>query len=678
MQGAEKLLDRPFTRDRSADAKISAAVPGSILEGLVTGNLLPHNLIQVRIMGLEHDVNCLWAAGIISGLLGFKTSFIPPIKTRVLVYYTGQEHSFVIGSLPTTSIDPADLPRHLTGPDTPSYHASEVYQQRLTGGTPMYADHKPPMDLAEGELMIGNLMGVAVTLLRHMAALSAGDLARVETHLMDDMVRIISGVFRHHSAFGDHRIYNDGGRLNVEYHGAAYDYEAYGNLKNEDAKAKMLKPDQPDLGEDSQIDGYTDEGRWRLSQYVGWLGDFLNVWVTDPVQALGRLASDQLRGGKFRCHVNVDGSCLVQSVSEICLEKVVRIPVPVRFRRETDPEGNRSDSDVRNKDFLKQWSPSGNLFEMAFQLREYSRWLSNTWSLARFRQMNLDFEVPTEAATPPPMPNSDQQDRLSVNRVSNQEAVSWRTVYACMRILRDGSLMMVDGYGNSILTTQTGVQISSTRDIQIEAAGSVNIVAGRDINLVAKKNLNLTAVEEVLRAQAGGAIQMLSKAGRVIMDFLSAGWLVLRNGSVNVNGAVSLDGQTGDVQASGALTARQVSAAITNGPFGEQSHMFHIFQGTPSPQELDAEDEFKYQPDYATGDLYQSHTQQALERNEQVSAGSWSMAGNAVDGKGAPWPGESPQVKKPAGGSNLNVPAAEVQSNQPAAMTSSAMVLKTQ
>lgn len=655
------------------------AKPG-IIEGVVIGNLLPNNLVQVRLQGIERPVNCVWAAAIISGLLGFKTSFIPPISTKVLVYYTGQDTSFIVGSVPSALTDPVGQKRAITDPDVPDYQDSEVFNARKKSGVSMLASHKPPLDLAEGELLIDNLMGVGIALLRNMAALSAGDLARVETHLMNDMVRIISGMFRHHSAFGDHKIYNDGGRLNVEFNGTLYDHESYGTLNPEQPRTKMLSPDVPDLGSDSQIDGYTDEGRWRFSQYVGWLGDFINVWVSDPVQALGRLASDQLRGGKFRFHTNADGSCLVQSVAEICLEKVVRIPVPVRIRREDDPAGNRSDSDLRGLQHLTNWRPTGSLFEMAFQLREYARWLSNTWSLARFRQMDLDFRVPTEAESPAPNPNSFQPDKHGQNKDNqDREVSSWREVYACIRILRDGSTVIVDGYGNSIMTTAVGVQISSASNLYLEAAGSVNIVAGRDINLLAQKNVGITAVKEAVRIKSEAALQMLSKVGKVIMDFVTPGWLVLKNGSLNVNGNASIDGQLGNADFNMTVTATQMTATLTDiVSLGEHTHNQHLFIGAPSPQPLDAADEFKFQTDYAPGTLYQTFTQRGLETGEQVASSSWDFAGNEVSGKGSPWPGPSPQHQKAAGGSDLKTPATDVQNNQPTAMTSAAINLKTQ
>lgn len=667
-------LKTPFSRDRSKDAQVPTTNPG-LFVGVVVGNLMPNNLVQVRLQGLEREINCVWAAGVISGLLGFKTSYVPPIKTKVLVYFTNQELSFIVGSLPTTMMDPLGQQRAILDPEGAAFGDAEVYKARRKGGVQMMASHKPPLDLAEGEIVLDNLMGVGIALLRNLASLSAGDMARVETHLMDDMVRVISGTFRHHSAIGDHKIYNDGGRLNMEFNGTLYDFEAYGSLNNSQPRAKMDTPDKPNLGQDSQIDGFTDDGRWRLSQYVGWLGDFINLWVTDPVQALGRLAADQLRAGKFRFHANSDGSCIVQSVSEICLEKVVRIPVPIRKRREDDPEGNRSDSAGRSTKPLANWKPSGNLFEMAFQLREYSRWLNNTWTMGRFHQMDLDFKVPTEAETPAPNPDSYQEDRAA----TNGGVASWTEAYACIRILRDGSTMIVDGYGNSILTTSTGVQISSTKDIYLEAAGSVNIVAGRDINLVAQKNLNLTAVKETVRIKSEQMIQMLAKAGKIIMDFVTPGWLVVKNGNINVNGGITLDGAVGKIDASGQITAMLVAQSIHKMvQCGNSYQSNHVHDGAPAPTPLGS-DEFQYQSDYAAGDLYQTFTQSILDKGEKPSTASWSFAGNAVPGKGSPWPGANPNFKKATGGTNLNQPSSTVQpTNEPVAMTTAPITLKTQ
>lgn len=675
-------LLRHFVSDRTTEPRVPSINRG-LCTGIVVGTLLPNNLVTVRLDDHDRDITCVWAAGILSGLLGLKTSYIPALKSRVIVFYTCEDISFILGEVPQHNLD-VSFHRAVTNPDMTPYGSSKTHTSRKKGPTRMMNGHNMPIDLVEGELDLSNLMGVGISLLRNLATLQAGDLARVECHLMDDMVRVISGTFKHHSCIGDHRIYNDGGKLNMEWHGSSYDFEAYGNLNPEQHRVQMDDINTPNLSDKSQIDGFKDEGRWRLSQYVGWIGDFVNIFITDPVNALGRLASDQLRSGKFRCHVNEDGTFLVQSVSELALEKVVRIPVPVRIRREDDPEGNRTDTSIGSTEHLKNWKPSAgknNLFEMAFQLREYARWLNSTWSLARFRQLSLDFRVPTEKETPAPDANSDDKDKENING----EVSNWREVYATIRILRDGSCMMVDGYGNSMLTTKLGVQISSTKDLLLEAAGSVNIIAGRDINLTAQKNINLAAIKEALRLKAHTGLQMLVSLGNIVMDFLDPLTHVLKiNSKVNINNLVEIT-TDGTIKAMGDIQAgRNVSAVLDVTGFrmaamltaAMDGHQGHIFPSVPIPPVITpvpplppGNSSFSFQTNYGYLEYFQTYTQSSLERLEFASSTvDWYFGENVIPGKGAPWPGEFGVYQKTVAGANLNQPSPIAQGETPEPM----------
>ena len=392
----------PQTAQNPATQNQGSQLPPTLYEGVVVGNMMPNNIIRVRLVKYGRDVDCVWAASIVSGLLGFKTSYVPPKKTPVIVWITGTDTNYIVGSQPLQLTDTNNQSRTVTGPGAPDNHANQIFSSRNSTALKMFASQKPPVDLVEGEIDVSNLLGVGLTLLRNMASIQSGDLARVECCLLDDMVRVISDTFKHYSAFGDYKISNDGGKLNVVWHGTSHDHEAWGNKNKGDAKlSPNSKGDNLNL---NTVNGATDDGRWRFSQYVGWLGNFVNIFVTDPVNAMGQILEGQYRSGKARIHVNDDGSILFQSVADIVLEKVIRIPVPNPLRLEDDPNGNRSDQVLQGQNNLSTWKPSdsSNIFEMAFQLREYARWLNNSLSLGRFRQMNLDYEVPTEAQTPAP------------------------------------------------------------------------------------------------------------------------------------------------------------------------------------------------------------------------------------------------------------------------------------
>ncbi len=447
------------------------------------------------------------------------------------------------------------------------------------------------------------------------------------------MVRIISDTFPHFTAFGEHKIINDGGKLNVEWNGTSHDFEAWGNKSAKDPKASLSGENRVDM--EAGIDGFLDNGRWRFSQYVGWLGDFIHMFVTDPVEALGKIAADQLRSGKSRVHIGTDGAVLIQSVADIVLEKVVRIPVPIRIRPEGDPKGNKTDDAIRTLDPLKTWQPSNsaNLFEMVFQLREYARWLNNQAAFARFRLQDREFKVPTEAETPVPKMLAGETDREQANPDAK---LNWQIAYATIRIFRDGSIQMLDAYGNSWTSTKTGVIISSTTDILLQAAGSVNLVAGQSINLVARKDVGISAVTGGLWLRAKTGLQALVQSGNMVLDLMGSGFAKIVGG-LNINNTFSVDPK-GEVMATGQLTALQLNAAATNGPFGENPHMFHIFQGVPVVQTIT--DTFEYPDSYEGQSLYETMSQQSLRAGEAPATGTWTFDDNTVPGKGSPWPGE--------------------------------------
>ena len=638
----------------------AATIPPGICDGVVVGNVAQNGLISVRLNKYGRNVDCVWAAGILSGLLGFKTTYIPPKKTPVLVYITGTNINYIIGNPAAGLTDTNNQTRTITGPGAPNNHTSQIYSSHNHNNLPMFASQKPPVDLVEGEIDISNLLNVGLTLLRNMASLQAGDLARVECCLLDDMVRIISDTFKHYTAFGDYKISNDGGKLNVVWHGTSHDFEAWGNKNATDTKLnKNAKADALDL---STIDGVMDDGRWRFSQYVGWLGNLVSIFVTDPVNAVGKIAAGQFRSGKAHLHINNDGAVLIQSVADIVLEKVVAIPVPNPLKLEDDPAGNRSDQLLGGQNNLSTWKPSdsSNLFEMAFQLREYARWLNNTSALSRFRQLNLDWEVPTEAQTPAPDLNSSEPDKALQNAGIN----NWRIVYSTIRIYRDGSIQTVDAYGNSITTTQTGIQISSAQDILLQAAGSVNIIAGRDVNVNARNNINLSAITQALRLKAETGLQLFCNTGNIVLEVVSK-YLLKIIGLVNANNTAQLDttgnltlmgglGAGGTVISSGEIQALKVSAAITRVNDGHDGHLFQL-EGAIAPSIPSDGNDFQYQSVYTGPPLYQSITDQMYNIGDiKGSAGTWNPV-QALSTKGYSWPGTVP-MKAPISKASLNKP----------------------
>lgn len=453
--------------------------------------------------------NCVWAAGLFSGLLGMKTTFIPTPGTSVLV--VPGPPAFVVGCIPTDAHDPiAGDSRTLTGSGKKRSETStgRALKTALRGSVAPGAT--PGSDMLEGELEIGNSLGVSMALLTTIARMTAGGRAKIEACLLNDMVRIVSDVFKHHTAFGDIEIYNDG-RLNCRVNGTSYEHEAWGLLKPKDKKVA----NSDSIVDLTSVDRMIDTGRWRYSEFIGFLGDMVHQFVSEPTAVIGKFAADAARAGKSRFQMMNDGTMLMQSVTEIVIERVSRIPVPIEKKRWDDPTGSKkADMDKLKTDYLKIWEYGKDPKDIAktcYQLREYARWLSGMHSYARFLQMEDDWNVPSETASPASSWTNAEDDVEKVNPNMDRELHT----YSCFRIMRDGSQILLDGYGNAYVASFNGVQLSSAKHMEIYSAGDLSIAAGRNLYLKARRNIEIAAIVGGLKIKARTWLQGLCEWGSV-------------------------------------------------------------------------------------------------------------------------------------------------------------------
>lgn len=440
-------------------------------------------------------LECLYTSPMFCRLLGIQMKSILPAGSRVQVC-SDDHHNYIVGCISSN--------RSVGTTNSLAYGTELPAHARGSGRQPMTAD-LPPTDLLEGELDMTNAMEVGVQLLTFFSRLTGGDRAVVETCVLNDMVRVVSQVFRHHSAFGDQRIYNDG-RLNSVEHGTSYEHEAWGLEGEEQPKLE--------LGEDGLVDQtqVQEVGRWRMSRFMGFLGDFVHLIVSDPTEGLGRMASDAYRAGKARVQVLSDGALLAQSVSEICLERVCRVQVPIQLKDEDAPDGVLAEHYeqmegrfLRIWEGLKEGQERQDLANICYQMREYARWLSGFYSLRRFHQAAStgdgrvpDWEVPTEDESPTPSWTNQEED----SELQNEQALGHYDTYACIRIMRDGSIVVWSGDGSSLVMAGGSVQLQASRHLELAAAGDVRIRAGRDLHLLARRHVSLTAVVGGLRLKA--------------------------------------------------------------------------------------------------------------------------------------------------------------------------------
>lgn len=473
--------------------------PLVLSEGVIIDYNRACNQYLVNVEGTT--LTCVHATSQIASLLGLNLGSILEVKTKVVVLrstYQTISKNFIIGTIPNgvsapfqnvkkTGIDPTHAFKDGKGEqDIKTAKNAPFY-----GGTPISANVFP------GEYSLQNVEGVGLDILHTMSRLRASQLAAVECYLMDDFVRIISNAFEHITAFGNYKIYNEQGNLNVVWEGTSNEFEAFGKESKSENKDVAPVNGYVDIKEEEEA--FKENGRWRFSSYIGKLGNFINMFIHEPRKGL----EDLINKGRCRVHFNEDGSILFQSVSDIIFEKVVAIPVPVEIKRWEEEVQNTDDNGP-----LSAYEVS-NIDDLSYQLRDYAKWFANYYSMAEFIK-NKRFKIPTEQEANEITGNIGNKDRPED---SNLEVM--KTTYSTIRIFKNGAIMLYDAFGNCYHSTAYGIQISSNRSIDLTAAGNINLKAGGSITSLSNKHTEITAGNGSLSLFAQTLLQAYAEKGPV-------------------------------------------------------------------------------------------------------------------------------------------------------------------
>lgn len=458
--------------------------------------------VQTGLNGSQETMfqSCVWAAESFGGLLGFKVDGILSAGTPVIVL-PGSPH-MIVKVLPFASVDSKsyNTRKFLDGSATADLYKNE---ETASGLHASGVANFPYTDLMEGEFVISNYIGVFAGFLTNLVKIGASESAKIECMLFDDMVRIVSRTFRHHSCLGDLEMFDDGSPSCVE------DYTS----RRHEAEGLLAQGDPVGTGDVLNFKMSATALRARFSRYTGWLGSFIHEIVTSPEDALGSLA--QQRAGKSRFWRGEDGSVLVQGTGDIAIEYVTKVVVPIRKKRPDDTEGVSPDLVYAPQPLEKLWDYGPNykdVAECAFQLREYARWLNQAFCMARFHAMENEWEVKTEAASPKP-DYSDGDKNLKFLRQPNVEPPGR---YACMRIFRgSGALMFVSGDGWSISSYDGDVYFDSPKNMHFRAAGDMHFISGGSISHLARKDVETFATYGGVKIRSRTCMDLLCEDGSI-------------------------------------------------------------------------------------------------------------------------------------------------------------------
>ena len=472
-----------------------AFVFGTVYTGEVVGSN-PEGTYVVRIEDPAGEIdNVIPGLPVIGGMLGFKIQSNLSLNTKVKVVYS--QPSVILAEIPSAKVsdDNANTRTLLGG---------------VAGKVGMFSQRAN--DLVEGEFSIENLYGTGVDFLTSMMRLRAGDRAAVECYLINDMVRILSSRFQHFSGLGEETIF-DHGRPTLERGWSSYRHEVMGALKERESFAKV-DGDTVDL-EELEKTRTQRLGRHRLVELIGFAGDFIHSFVCDPIENLRNLTQNEAKhgSGKSWIHRNSDGSVIIQSVADIRLERVARIPVPYRHSHDEDPEiTKKREYDKLEKEFIKlpDIDPTDikDAFRIAYHIRGYGRWLTRFHSFSRLLQQQDEYTVPSEEETQKPDWRNYEKDRSEAS-----PEVEYYNSYAVQTILRDGSILDYDAWGSSIMRSNGNVQISAARHLDLEAAGDIRVKCGGSFLLKAFRNIELSAAVGGLILHSYAWFKMICERG---------------------------------------------------------------------------------------------------------------------------------------------------------------------
>lgn len=481
----ELYFNRPvqlFTTPNPPLSPGALEAPPELVRGVIVDVARQAKTYRVKDRASDNILEgCRWAAGeIFAPLFGFCSIGLLELGTEVIVL-RGNPH-FVIKALPSR---PGDQGGRGDG--------AAVGDGRPVGdrfGEPANASASSGDDVArdmvEGEISISNAFGVGIDFLMGVMRIRAGR-AFIETCLRDDTVRMAGRQLKLHTSVGDTEHLDDG-RLNMRESFTSYSHESWGKLTPEEAKLTFIEKGTPTP---PNAEDLTKTGRWRSERYLGFLGDFIHHWICSPEAVLGDLAQQGTRSGSSHHWQGADGTLLWQSVSEIAFERVVRIVVP-KSKAAPGPAPDEAYYRSLEASFLRIWDRGVDFHKThhtAFQIREYSRWLSQFMGLARFHQQPDRYEVPSEAGTPAPEWTAKEADREQ----ANGGPVPAYTTYATIRIMRDGGIMALEGGGGCLLLTGGRGFVSVPYDLNFESGGDMRFTAGKDIWMKARRNMTLSS-----------------------------------------------------------------------------------------------------------------------------------------------------------------------------------------
>lgn len=519
-----KLKGNTAYQNSSDSAKGSGAVSrlhaGSMYPGVVESVDLTTGMLTVIVKGMRVD-NVRYMASISASFIGVREITLPPPSTGVLVWYwpTG---SYAMGMQDRLEDDGEGgcVPPATGNTDYDVMDKGDALALKAKKDKrPLSSAYRLPLDMLPGEWGMDTGIGPVFRLLYNFAQMAAGDLAKIEVHLVNDMVRIVSNEFRHHHVAGDDLIWSDGWHNTKEYHVSSYCFEAEGKQEESSTFAEQEEEGMykgPTEDEDPNM--FKATGRWRYSTYIGFLGDMIHTWITRPTEVLSNTMDNAFRGSNFRQWIGQDGTFFIQSGMAVQIEVNPHQVVPAMKKSHNDPEFNPQDQKQELVSlFLKIWGNGPDWKDLkvsCWQMRYYLKYIPLWHSLERFKQVEYNdyCRIPTEEEAPEFKPNAGEEDKEQEN--SSADGDPSPSGYASFTMDITGNISLVSNDHTSVIMSNGSIQIACPGNLELKAGGTISL-QGRDMILHSAKDIEFMSFFGGIYTKARTCLHYLCEKGRI-------------------------------------------------------------------------------------------------------------------------------------------------------------------
>jgi len=513
--------------------------PGCVRVGQVVRADAGYYAVQVRSPNSTHDTMCNVGGDMALSYSGAQTCCIPPVGSQVLYWTVDQSstlgtvlrvfpHPHPIETLskdgkqqPYQSYDLWDMEPGVTcGTEDPHFKAWE----QPTDFMRMNSNSSRPTDLFPGDYAVINENGVGLAVLALIAALRGSEKAKVECSLIDDLVRITSGFFKHSNSQGVHQIYNDNGYLTQEQTAAMYQFEKFGLeeygqniIKDDGIKKKFLSnPSDPQY----KLTEEQAQSVQRLHEFMGFLGTLYTRFVMDPSETAGQetYPKQTKYKGLARTHIDASGRISFASAAGISLQRTDVIPVPKRLKEPWDPAGDKPKwtGDGKPKKREPYDYPDDHPSARGLLTREVTFWYDSL-IYQRFTEQVKDWYMPKPSQL---RPLTDMYDRFTE---SEEKFSKNKNRQSFINQEADGSIILRDNWGAEIVMSGGNITLNAAGNVYVRSGKSTVVLGGDDVIVKAKNSVDVTATDHDVRIKGDRNVQILaegrkSKLGGILIE----------------------------------------------------------------------------------------------------------------------------------------------------------------